>query len=91
MRPPTPSSNGVPLTGTRLKKRAGAADAYRKGRSRWKVLLTHSPYGRLWAIRRVVTNKDKTTLGVDRYVWNTPKKKMQDVNRLKRIKEYIRF
>jgi RNA-directed DNA polymerase len=47
-------------------------------------LLTHSFYGRLWAIRRVVTNKGKTTPGVDGVVWNTPKKKMQAVALLKR-------
>jgi RNA-directed DNA polymerase len=47
-------------------------------------LLAHSFYGRLWAIRRVVTNKGKTTPGVDGVVWNTPKKKMQAVNLLKR-------
>jgi RNA-directed DNA polymerase len=47
-------------------------------------LLAHSFYGRLWAIRRVVTNKGKTTPGVDGVVWNTPKKKMQAVNLLNR-------
>ncbi len=47
-------------------------------------LLTHSFYGKLLAIRRVVTNKGKTTPGVDGVVWNTPRKKMQAVNLLKR-------
>ena len=47
-------------------------------------LLTHSFYGKLLAIRRVVTNKGKKTPGVDGVVWNTPRKKMQAVNLLKR-------
>jgi RNA-directed DNA polymerase len=56
------------------------AKAVREGKFR----LVHSFYGRLWAIRRVVTNKGKTTPGVDGVVWNTPKKKMQAVNLLNR-------
>jgi RNA-directed DNA polymerase len=64
------------------------AKAVREGKFRLvkslQWLLTHSFYGRLWAIRRVVTNKGKTTPGVDGVVWNTPKKKMQAVNLLNR-------
>jgi len=64
------------------------AKAVREGKFRLvkslQWLLTHSLYGRLWAIKRVVTNKGKTTPGVDGAVWNTPKKKMQAVNLLKR-------
>jgi RNA-directed DNA polymerase len=64
------------------------AKAVREGKYRLvkslQRLLAHSFYGRLWAIRRVVTNKGKTTPGVDGVVWNTPKKKMQAVNLLKR-------
>ncbi|MHC4913394.1 MAG: group II intron reverse transcriptase/maturase [Planctomycetota bacterium] len=64
------------------------AKAVREGKFRLvkslQWLLTHSFYGRLWAIRRVVTNKGKTTPGVDGVVWNTPKKKMQAVNLLSR-------
>lgn len=64
------------------------AKAVREGKFRLvkslQRLLAHSFYGRLWAIRRVVTNKGKTTPGVDGIVWNTPKKKMQAVNLLKR-------
>ena len=64
------------------------AKAVREGKFRLvkslQWLLTHSLYGRLWAIRRVVTNKGKATPGVDGVVWNTPKKKMQAVNLLKR-------
>ena len=47
-------------------------------------LLTHSFYGKLLAIRRVATNKGKTTPGVDGVVWNSQRKKMQAVNLLKR-------
>ena len=50
------------------------AKAVREGKLRLvkslQWLLTHSLYGRLWAIRRVVTNKGKTTPGVDGVVWN---------------------
>jgi RNA-directed DNA polymerase len=64
------------------------AKAVREGKFRLakslQWLLTHSFYGRLWAIRRVVTNKGKTTPGVDGVVWNTPKKKMHAVNLLNR-------
>jgi RNA-directed DNA polymerase len=47
-------------------------------------LLTHSFYGKLLAVRRVVTNKGKATPGVDGVVWNTPRKKMQAVTLLNR-------
>jgi RNA-directed DNA polymerase len=64
------------------------AKAVREGKFRLvkslQRLPAHSFYGRLWAIRRVVTNKGKTTPGVDGVVWNTPKKKMQAVNLLSR-------
>jgi RNA-directed DNA polymerase len=64
------------------------AKAVREGKYRLvkslQWLLTHSFYGRLWAIRRVVTNKGKTTPGVDGVIWNTPRKKMQAVNLLSR-------
>ncbi len=42
-------------------------------------LLTHSYYGKLWAVRRVVTNKGKNTAGVDRIIWKTPKQKVNPV------------
>jgi RNA-directed DNA polymerase len=64
------------------------AKAVREGK--WRLakslqwLLTHSFYGKLMAIRRVVTNKGKSTPGVDGVVWNSPKKKMQAVNLLNR-------
>jgi RNA-directed DNA polymerase len=62
------------------------AKAVREGKFRLvkslQWLLTHSFYGKLWAIRRVVTNKGKTTPGVDGVVWDTPNKKMQAVDLL---------
>ena len=47
-------------------------------------LLTHSFYGKLLAIRRVVTNKGKATPGSDGVVWNSSKKRMQAVTLLNR-------
>jgi len=64
------------------------AKAVREGKLRLvkslQWLLTHSFYGKLFAIRRVVTNKGKATPGSDGVVWNSPKKKMQAVNLLSR-------
>jgi len=64
------------------------AKAVREGKFRLakslQWLLTHSFYGKLLAVKRVVTNKGKTTPGVDGVVWNTPRKKMQAVNLLNR-------
>lgn len=45
-------------------------------------LLTRSYYGKLWAVRRVVTNKGKNTAGVDRIIWNTPQQKVNAVKAL---------
>jgi RNA-directed DNA polymerase len=47
-------------------------------------LLTHSYSGKVLAVRRVTENQGKKTPGVDRVIWNTPEKKMQAVQRLKR-------
>ena len=47
-------------------------------------LLTHSFYAKLFAVRRVVTNKGRRTPGVDGEIWNTPHKKMRAVEQLKR-------
>ncbi len=46
-------------------------------------LLTRSYYAKLWAVRRVVTNKGKNTAGVDRVLWKTPKQKVNAVNALR--------
>ena len=66
----------------RIAKAVGERKFRRAKSLQW--LLTHSLYGKLWAIRRVVTNKGKATPGVDGVVWNTPKEKMQAVNLLNR-------
>ena len=42
-------------------------------------LLTHSFYGKVMAVKRVVQNKGGKTPGVDRIIWSTPKQKMQAV------------
>ena len=47
-------------------------------------LLTHSFYAKLFAVRRVVTNKGRFTPGVDGKRWNTPRKKMRAVELLMR-------
>ena len=47
-------------------------------------LLTHSFYAKLFAVRRVVTNKGRRTSGVDGEIWNTPQKKRQAVELLNR-------
>ncbi len=47
-------------------------------------LLTRSYYGKLWAVRRVVTNKGKNTAGVDRIIWNTRQQKVNAVKALQR-------
>ena len=64
------------------------AKAVREGKLRLvkslQWLLTHSFYGKLFAIRRVVTKKGKATPGSDGVVWNSSKKKMQAVNLLSR-------
>ncbi len=47
-------------------------------------LLTHSFSGKVMAVRRVTQNAGKQTAGVDRVIWNTPRKKAQAVHELKR-------
>ena len=47
-------------------------------------LLTHSYHAKLLAVKRVVSNKGRRTPGVDRKVWNTPRKKMLAVTTLRR-------
>lgn len=47
-------------------------------------LLTHSSHAKLLAVKRVVSNKGRRTPGVDRKIWNTPRKRMQAINTLRR-------
>ena len=46
-------------------------------------LLTRSYSGRAMAVWRVTSNRGKWTGGVDRVIWNTPRKKMRGVQGLK--------
>ena len=46
-------------------------------------ILTRSYYAKLWAVRRVVTNKGKNTAGVDRIIWKTPQQKVNAVKALR--------
>jgi len=46
-------------------------------------ILTHSYYGKLWTIRRVVSNKGQNTAGVDRIIWKTPKQKLNAIKELR--------
>jgi RNA-directed DNA polymerase len=56
---------------------------FRKARSlQW--ILTHSYYAKLWAIKRVTSNKGKRTPGVDGVVWTTSRQKLDAVKLLKR-------
>src|SRR5712664_2587570 len=58
--------------------------------SRWgrvrslQHLLTHSYSGKVLAVRRVTENDGKKTPGVDQEIWDTPEKKTQAVQALKR-------
>jgi RNA-directed DNA polymerase len=58
--------------------------------SRWgnvralQRLLTHSYSGKVLAVRRVTENDGKKTPGVDQEIWDTPEKKTQAVQALKR-------
>jgi len=47
-------------------------------------LLTHSYSGKVLAVRRVTENDGKKTPGVDQEIWDTPEKKAQAVQALKR-------
>lgn len=47
-------------------------------------ILAHSYYAKLLAVRRVTSNKGKSTPGVDGVVWRTPLQKTHAVEQLKR-------
>jgi len=47
-------------------------------------LLTHSYSGKVLAVRRVTENTGKKTPGVDQEIWDTPEKKTQAVQELRR-------
>ncbi len=54
-----------------------------KVRSLQRILTRSLPAKRL-AVRRVTTNRGKNTPGIDNVLWNTPRRKMQAVESLKR-------
>jgi RNA-directed DNA polymerase len=47
-------------------------------------ILTRSMAAKLWATRRVVTNRGRHTPGVDGVLWKTPKQKIQGARSLRR-------
>ena len=46
-------------------------------------LLTHSLAAKLWAVRRVVTNKGKNTPGIDGKLWRTTRRRINAVRSLR--------
>ena len=46
-------------------------------------LLTHSLAAKLWAVRRVVTNKGKNTPGIDGKLWRTSRRRMNAVRSMR--------
>jgi RNA-directed DNA polymerase len=62
-----------------------ATQAKRWGKVRaLQRLLTHSFSGKALAVRRVTENRGKKTPGVDQQLWQTPHKKAQAIEQLKR-------
>ena len=47
-------------------------------------LLAHSFYAKLWAVRRVVTNRGKRTPGIDGIVWRSPRQKLAAARSIRR-------
>lgn len=47
-------------------------------------ILTHSRTAKLWAVRRVTTNRGKNTPGVDGVLWRTPQAKIKAARSMKR-------
>ena len=66
----------------RIAKAAGEGDFGRVKALQW--ILTHSWHAKMWAVRRVTTNKGAKTPGVDGVTWRTGKKKMAAAMALKR-------
>jgi len=46
-------------------------------------LLTHSRAAKLWAVRRVVTNKGKNTPGIDGKLWRTSRRRINAIRSLR--------
>ena len=47
-------------------------------------LLTHSFYAKALAVKRVTSNKGKNTSGVDKALWDSPKRKFKAISELRR-------
>ena len=47
-------------------------------------MLTHSFYAKALAVKRVTSNKGKKTSGVDKQLWDSPKRKYKAIGELKR-------
>jgi len=56
----------------------------RRKASALQWLLTHSRAAKLWAVRRVTTNRGAKTPGVDNVIWRTDRQKFQAAANLKR-------
>jgi len=65
---------------TRIAKAAAAGN--KKLARELQRMLTHSHYAKLWAIRKVTSNKGKRTAGVDNEKWETPAQKWKAVGQL---------
>lgn len=63
--------------------KATQAGQHRKAQAlQW--LLTHSAAAKLWAVRRVTTNRGAKTPGVDNVIWRTDRQKLHAASNLKR-------
>ena len=47
-------------------------------------MLTHSFYAKALAVKRVTSNKGKNTSGVDKQLWDSPKRKYKAISELRR-------
>jgi len=55
-----------------------------RGAQALQWLLTHSRAAKLWAVRKVTTNRGAKTPGVDNIIWRTDRQKLQAADNLKR-------
>lgn len=83
-----PTTNWVAVDKTVSRLQIGIAKATQEGHHgkaralQW--LLTHSHYGKLSAVKRVVQNKGRKTAGVDGVIWQTSQQKTEAVASLQR-------
>ncbi len=74
--------NEVRRLQVRIAKAAGEKKFGKVRALQW--ILTHSWYAKLWAVRRVTTNKGAKTSGVDGVLWRSSKKKIEAAKALVR-------